>query len=77
MKILWTVASRNALKKVKEQMIKQYMENDVNRFRLKFTKKKEFLAIPFSYDKHGFQLFLNKKFYATYYLTDGEWKSFN
>jgi len=78
MKILWTKAARNALEKVKDQMFMQEGMNDANRFRLKFTKKKEFLAIPISFNrKAGFRLFINEKPYATYFLVDGEWKEFN
>lgn len=75
MKLLWTNASRNALKKIKERMIEQHKDNDINRFRLKFTKKKEFLAIPVLYfSSPAFRLYLNDKSYATYLLKKDKWK---
>jgi len=56
-------------------MLKQYEEGDVNRFKLKFTKKKEFMAVPVPYfNGPSFQLFINDKFYKTYFLHNNRWR---
>ena len=76
MKFLWTTASRNALKEVKERMIEQHEKKDVSKFKLKFTKKKEFLAIPSPwFTCPAFQLFLNQKFYGTYIFKNEKWST--
>ena len=77
MKLLWTNSSRNALKKIKEQMIEQHKNNDKSIFRLKFTKKKEFTAIPSPwFTCPAFQLYVNDKLdkvYAVYVFRKNKW----
>jgi len=76
MKFLWTNASRNALRKIKERMIEQYEKKNVDRFKLKFTKKKEFLAVPSPYFTcPAFRLYVNEKPYGTYLFRDDNWES--
>jgi len=75
MKFLWTTASRKALQKIKERMIDQYENKDINRFKLKFTKKKEFVAVPVTFfGCPAFQLFVNGKEFNTYLFKDKKWK---
>lgn len=77
MKFLWTTASRNALKEIKKRMSEQHEEKDINRFRLKFTKKKEFTAVPIPYFGYpAFQLYINEKLYATY-VKNKRWRKLN
>jgi len=74
MKFLWTNASRNTLNKIKESMLEQYDKKDINMFKLKFTKKKEFLAIPLPYfDCPAFELYINQKLYSVYVFRNDEW----
>jgi len=73
MKFLFTTSSRKALKQIKERMIQQYHDKDINKFIIKFTKKKEFIAIPFAYSGPAFQLFLNNKFYKAYFFKEKKW----
>lgn len=76
MKILITTASRNALKEVKEKMIEQHSKKDMNKFRLKFTKKKEFLAIPSPwFTCPAFQLYINDKLYGVYVFRNEKWQT--
>lgn len=74
MRFLWTTASKKALEEIKARMIIQHNEKNINRFRLKFTKKKEFLAIPVPFTDAAFQLFINGKFYKTYFYQNKKWK---
>lgn len=76
MKLMLTTSARNALKEIKEKMLNQYENKDINRFKIKFTKKKEFLAVPFPFDFPAFQLYLNGKFQNTYFLKNNKWKIF-
>lgn len=74
MKFMWTNSSRKALEEIKKRMIQQYGNNDVNRFKLKFTKKKEFLAVPSPYfNCPSFQLFLNGKLHNSYIFRNNKW----
>jgi len=76
MKFLWTTASRNALAEIKKRMIEQHEKKDINRFKLKFTKKKEFTAIPVPYfGSPAFQLFINEKLHSTYILKKNKWET--
>lgn len=69
-----TTTSRKALKEIKEKMIAQFENKDINRLVVKFTKKKEFTAIPSPLFKcPAFQLFVNDKFYKTFVCRDGKW----
>jgi len=73
MKLILSPSARNALNKIKDQMIKQFEEKDINRFKIKFTKKKEFLAVPIPYTGPAFQLYINDKFLRTYFFKKGKW----
>lgn len=74
MKFLWTTASTNALKEIKKRMIEQHEKNDINRFKLKFTKKKEFLAVPIPYFNYpAFELYVNEKYDCTYVFKNKKW----
>ena len=76
MKFLWTKSSRNALSEIKKRMIEQHEKGDINRFKLKFTKKKEFLAVPVPYFKYpAFQLYLNENLQNTYVLKKDKWQT--
>ncbi|MDD4110164.1 MAG: hypothetical protein PHS54_01270 [Clostridia bacterium] len=74
MNFILTNSSSRALKQIKEKMIEQFEKKDINKFRLKFTKKKEFLAIPVPYTGPAFQLFINGRFHKTYFFKDKKWK---
>lgn len=75
MRLTLTNSSNKALQEIKEAMIKQFEEKNVDRFRLKFTKKKEFVAIPIAFTSPAFQLFINGKFHKTYFLRRKKWDS--
>lgn len=56
-------------------MIEQHKNKDINRFKLKFTKKKEFVAVPVPYfGVPAFRLFLNEKEFKTYLFKDKKWQ---
>ena len=75
MKFLWTNASRNVLKEIKKKMIEQHENKDINRFKLKFTKKKEFLAVPLPhFNIPAFNLFINEEIYGTYLFEKNKWR---
>lgn len=57
-------------------MIIQFKENNIHIYKIKFTKKKEFKAVPIIYSSPAFQLFLNDKFQKSYFFSEGKWKEF-
>jgi len=72
-----TNSSKNVLDKIKEVMIKQFENKDISRYKLKFTKKKEFIAVPFAFTSPAFRLFINRGFHRTYIFKDNKWKSYS
>lgn len=75
MKFLWTTSSQNALKEIKIRIIKQYKIKDQNKIKIKFTKKKEFIAVPIPFFNFpAFSLYINEKFYKTFLLKNKEWE---
>ena len=74
MRLIITTSSRHAIKKIKTQMILQYENKDVKNFKLKFTKKKTFIAVPIPYTGPAFQLWINGRNYKTYFYKDEQWQ---
>ena len=75
MKFDWTNSSLNALDEIKKRMIEQYNHKINTRIKVKFTKKKEFLAVPvFTFNIPAFQLFINDKLYGLYLFKNNNWK---
>lgn len=75
MKFLWTTASKNALEEIKEQIIEKYKNKDLSKIKIKFTKKKEFVAVPISILLYpAFNLYINEKLYKTYAFKNKKWK---
>jgi hypothetical protein len=74
MNLTLTNSSRKSLKNIQDRMIEQFEKHNTNKYKLKFTKKKEFIAVPFSFNHPAFQLFVNGKFHKTYFLINKVWK---
>ena len=74
MEFNWTKSSTNALNEIKIIMIDQYNKKIDDKIKIKFTKKKEFLAIPmFWLMAPAFQLFINERLYCSYVFRDNKW----
>lgn len=74
MKLVETTASKKAIKEIKEKIVSMFEDGDYSRFRVKFTKKKEFLVVPIQFNIPAFRLFLNEKPYKAYYLKGDNWE---
>lgn len=75
MKFIWTTSSKQALEDIKKQIIENHNENKREKIRIKFTKKKWFVAVPivvFGYP--AFDLYINEKYYKNYLFKKNEWK---
>ena len=78
MKFIPTTASSKAIEEIKKRMLEQHENKDISKFRLKFTKKKEFLAVPSLYfGCPAFRLYINNSPFATYIFRNKKWKRFD
>jgi hypothetical protein len=69
----WTESSLRLLKIIKTKIIENFNNKNPVKISMKTTKKKEFLAVPIPYKSPAFQLYINNKFYTSYFLKDDKW----
>jgi hypothetical protein len=73
MEFKWTNSSLRILKEIKEEIIKNFKNKNIERKEIKITKKKRFLAIPIPYNNPAFQLFIGNKFYKSYFFKNNSY----
>ena len=69
----WTESSNRLLTIIKKKVIKNFEDRNPQKFKINITKKKNFLVVPIPYNYPAFQLFINDKFYTSYFLKDKKW----
>ena len=73
MKFEFTNHSRRILNDIKARVISQYNQKNRERFKVKFTKKREFFVIPIPWSSPAFQLWIDNHFYKSYFYNKGVW----
>ena len=63
MRFRFTNNSKKVLEEIQKRVIEQHKNKDLKKFRIKYTKKKYFLVVPFPFTSPAFQLLINGKFY--------------
>jgi hypothetical protein len=73
MNFKWTVQSKQIFEELKKEVILNFENKEPTKKIRKFTKKKEFLIIPIPYQSPAFQLFIDGKFYGSFFYKNNEW----
>ena len=73
MKFVWTNSSLKVLNIIKNKIIMNYEDKNIIKLNIKITKKKNFLAIPIPNLSPAFMLYINNKFYKSYFFKNKEW----
>ena len=73
MKFEWTNSSSKVLDIIKYRITKNYEDKNIEKINIKITKKKHFLAIPIPSTSPAFTLYINDKFYKSYFYKDNSW----
>jgi hypothetical protein len=74
MGIYWTKSSLAVLEEIKEIIINDFKNKNPQKINIKITKKKTLIAVPIPFNKPAFQLFIQDKFYKSYFLKDNKWE---
>jgi hypothetical protein len=69
----WTNQSLKILEQIKKEIIINFKNKEPNKKNRYVTKKKVFVAVPLPYNNPAFQLYINDKFYRSYFFKNNEW----
>jgi len=73
MKFNITKRVEELLEEIKAIVIDNFELKQPQKFEIVYTKKKMFLVVPIPFNKPAFQLFVNDKFYKSYFLKEEGW----
>jgi len=73
MKFNETERVKELLDEIKEIVIENFNLKNPNKFTIPYTKKKTLLVIPIPFNSPAFQLFVNNKFYKSYFMQNNKW----
>jgi len=74
MNFKWTPSAIKLLDKIKKDRINDFENKTIKLYSFFQTKKRIFKVIPIPYQTPAFQLYIDGKFYGSYFLKNNEWE---